>query len=46
MKKLEDAGRAPPMTLGIILGLLITMPNWLKAEPPSMAPRNTFQVDQ
>lgn len=46
MKKLEEAGRAVPMILGMLPGLFTMMPSWLKAEPPSMAPRNTFQVDQ
>ena len=46
MKKLEEAGRAVPMMRVMAAGLLMMMPSWLKADPPSMAPRKTFQVDQ
>ena len=46
MKKLEAVGRAVPMLLAMLPGLLMRVPSWLKMEPPSMAPRNTLKMSQ
>ena len=46
MKKLEEAGSAVPMTLGMLPGLLMMTPSWEKAEPANMPPKKTLKTSQ
>lgn len=46
MKKLEEAGRAVPMTLGMLPGLLMMTPSCEKADPANMPPRKTLKTSQ
>ena len=46
MKKLEEAGSAVPMTLGMLPGLLMMTPSWEKADPANMPPKKTLKTSQ